>query len=71
MFSLNTRLTLALYLLCVFVMLYSKPDFIFDEQGNLKKFGVSSKEESTVFPLWLIFTLFAIISYFVISYFNL
>ena len=71
MFSLNTRLILALYLLAVFLVLYSKPEFIFNKEGNLKKFGVNSEDtDATIFPLWLIFTVIAFGSYYIIMCFN-
>lgn len=71
MFSLNIRLTIAIYLIAVFVILYSRPQFIFNKEGKLKSFGVNKKNETTIFPLWLIFTVIAFISYYIIVYFNI
>lgn len=69
MFSLNTRLTIGIYLIAVFILLYSRPLYIFNSDGNLKKFGVNSTD-TTLTPLWLIFTVFAILSYYLIIVFN-
>ena len=66
MYTVNTRLTIGIYLFAVFALLYSRPTFIFNEDSNLKKFGVNS-DNTCLMPLWLIFTLFAVISYYVIT----
>lgn len=61
MFSISLKLTIAFYLFLVSIILYIKPSFIFDDDGNLKGFGTGSKK--SILPLWLIFFIFAIISY--------
>lgn len=57
----NVKMAIALYLLMVFIFLYYKPLFLFNEEGELKTFGTGP--EKTLLPLWAIFGIFAIISY--------
>ena len=61
MFSISLKLTIAFYLFLVSIVLYIKPQFIFDEEGNLKSFGTGGQK--SILPLWLIFFLFAVVSY--------
>ena len=74
MFSINVRLTIGLYLIAVFIILYSRPIFIFNNQGNLKSFGIDKNSENnnyTLLPLWLIFTIIAFFSYYIMLYIEL
>lgn len=57
------KFAIAIYLLFVFLLLFLKPNFIFNEDGELKAFGTN--ENKTIIPLWLIFGLFGIISYYI------
>lgn len=61
MFSISLKLTIAFYLFLVSVVLYIKPQFIFDDEGNLKSFGTGVRK--SILPLWLVFFLFAVVSY--------
>ena len=61
----NLKNVIAIYLLIVFVILYSKPKFIFNEEGNLKEFGTGKNK--TVFSLWFIFLIGAIVSYIIVT----
>jgi len=61
------KLTLALYLLCVSVILYTKPNIFFTLDGDLKPFGIG--QEKTLYPLWLIFMLSGLFSFYLIFIF--
>ena len=61
----NLKNVIAIYLLIVFSILYSKPKFIFNEEGNLKEFGTGKNK--TVFSLWFIFLIGAIVSYIIVT----
>ena len=51
---------------CLFLFtIYIKPNIIYNENGTLKHFGIGYKNK-TIFPLWLISILYAIISYFIV-----
>ena len=52
-----------LYLLIVIIILIIKPKSLFDSKGNSKQFGVG-REDKTIFPVWLLFLLIAIICYY-------
>lgn len=61
------KLTLALYLFSVSVILYLKPPVFFNKEGKLKEFGIG--EEKTLYPLWMIFMLSSIFSFYLIFIF--
>jgi len=51
---------------CLFLFtIYIKPNIIYNKNGTLKHFGIGYKNK-TIFPLWLISILYAIISYFIV-----
>ena len=66
MFSIDNPLTSAilLYLLLISFIIYKKPSLAFNSNGNIKKFGIGKKK--TIYPLWLIVTMIAVISYYII-----
>jgi hypothetical protein len=57
-----------LYLLGVVLILYIKPELMFDKKGVWKEFGFSKSENHTWFPFWLFCILWAFISYFIMNY---
>jgi hypothetical protein len=59
---LRLKMSVALYLLFIFIILFYKPQFIFTKEGNLKEFGTG--EDKTIMPLWIMFGLISIISYY-------
>ena len=61
----NLKNVIAIYLLIVFVILYNKPQFIFNKEGTLKEFGTGKNK--TVFSLWFIFLIGAIVSYIIVT----
>lgn len=62
--------TIIIYLAVIGALLVLKPKFIFEKNGNLKKFATGSGRYRTVFPLWLIFAVVGIIIYFVVISLN-
>ena len=59
------RNAIVLYLICISVIIYIKPLMIYDSDNKLKVFGLSSKK--TIFPLFLVSVVIAIVSYYFFS----
>ena len=59
-------LTIILYSILVFLLLFIKPSFLYNN-GVIKNFGVRNNNKKTIFPLWIVILLISIISY-VISF---
>ena len=64
--SLPLYLTLFIYALVIFIILYKKPKILFDNQGNIKCTGFGCNKTLLSFPIFIV--LFSIITYFVIIY---
>jgi hypothetical protein len=47
-----------------------KPAFIFNERGQYREFGLGYKN-NTVFPIWLVTIVLAILSYLFVSWYTL
>jgi hypothetical protein len=58
-----------LYLLGVVLVLYIKPELMFDKHGTWKEFGFSNSKFHTWFPFWLFCILWGFISFFIMNYF--
>lgn len=66
MIELHLKLMLALYLFLVIIVLFLKPNYFFDkEKETIKHFGVGN--DKNLCPLWLVFIMFAIISFLVVT----
>lgn len=65
MFSQKLRLQISLliYLILLSILLATKPQIFYDENGNIKPFG-TNKPMETVFPLWMAILLLAIIAFY-------
>lgn len=61
----GVKTAILLYLLLVSGIIYLRPRFLFDKNGDIKKYG--TKENETLFPLWLIMGILALISYLFVS----
>ena len=59
--------SITIYLILVVVMLYLQPSFLFDENGNIRNFGLSNN--NTIMPLPMLFVIMAIIIYLVVLFF--
>ena len=62
--------TILIYLLVLGVLFITKPKFLFDPKGNLKKFATGSGNHKTILHLWLIITLIGVIIYYIVIVFN-
>ena len=60
----------AVGLFLVFFLLFNlmKPAFAFTKDGHLRDFGINYKNK-TVFPVWLIAIILAIVTYFFVTYY--
>ena len=63
-FDNNIKLSLILYVIICFALYYIKPQFIFDNQGDFKQFGLT--RDKTIYPFWLICLVLGIIVYLLI-----
>ena len=60
---------LGVYFILYGILLWAKPDIIYDPSKTaLRPFGVGYKN-STILPLWLASLLLAMVSYFIVLYF--
>jgi len=57
--------TILLYFCMFLITIYIKPTITYSKDGILRDFGIGYKNK-TIFPLWLISILYAIISYFIV-----
>jgi hypothetical protein len=62
--------TILIYLLVLGVLFITKPKFLFDPKGNLKKFATGSGNHKTILPLWLIIMLIGVFIYFIVIVLN-
>jgi ammonia channel protein AmtB len=51
------------YLIGITVVLYIKPNLMFQDNGNWKEFGVNQDSKHTWFPFWLFCISWAFVSY--------
>ena len=58
---------IVIYLFLVAGFLYMKPAVAFGREGNIRPFGVGTKE-ATVFPVWWWMFVFAVVSYMSVVY---
>ena len=56
-----------LFIIIYGIIIYSKPNIIFNKDGSLRQFGLG-KSNTTVLPAWLVSLIIAILSYFIILY---
>lgn len=58
-----------LYIFLFTVIMFIRPNFIFDKDGSLRQFGIG-RERKTVIPAWLLAIMMAILSYFFVLYYS-
>jgi len=61
----SLKMSIILYLIIIFIIVFSKPAFLFNDNGRSKHFGLGS-DQKTIFPIWLICILVAILCYYFI-----
>jgi hypothetical protein len=54
--------SIAIFLIGMLLIHWSRPGFIYDEQGRFRSFGIGYRKY-TVFPIWLVTIVLAIFSY--------
>ena len=52
--KIRVQLAIVIYLIIIGVFIYINPNYIYDENGNLKRFGTGNGKTDTICPLWLI-----------------
>jgi hypothetical protein len=57
-----------IYIILFFIILFIKPNFLFNKDGSLREFGVG-KSKKTVIPVWLIAIILSVLSYFSVLYY--
>ena len=57
--------TIITYLIIISLIIYLKPSMIFTKDGKLKLFGINNGQ--TIYPLWIVVSIIAILSYYFIS----
>ena len=66
----NINIAIILFIVIFVCFIYIKPHFLYNKNGTLRTFGLG-KTNTTIFPLWLLVIIIAIISYLSISYYLL
>jgi hypothetical protein len=54
---------IVLYLLIVFIILYIKPAIFYDNDKNLKIYGLDTGDNKTLFPLPIMLAILAVFTY--------
>ena len=57
-----------LYIAIFFCTVYTRPAFLFEEDGSIREFGVGYSRK-TVLPIWFICIIAAILSYYSVLHF--
>lgn len=63
-----TGFSVLLFIIFYLLILFFKPSFIFDEDKNIRDFGLGSTKK-TVLPLWLISLVLGIASYLLVLFY--
>ena len=62
----GVTMSIVLFITIYYVIIETKPNFLYNIDGSLKQFGLGYKKK-TVIPLWLISIFLAILSYLAIN----
>ena len=60
------QLSIILYVFTIFTIWILKPTILFNENGELKEFGIN-RYNKTVLPFWIVVILVSILSYFIFT----
>ena len=65
-FEISESLVVGLFSVLIFssLLLFYRPYVMFAENGEFKKFGTGNTKTNTLFPFWLVLTVFSILVYF-------
>ena len=65
----SIKISLLIYFIVVGVIIYLKPTYFYtNKNGKLKTFGTGKNKSKTVFPLWFVLIVLAIVIYFLICF---
>ena len=62
----EVKSALFIYTILMLAILLIRPKFLFDKENKLKRFGLGTSPNTTIFPLWVISIIFAILSYYLV-----
>ena len=60
--------SIAVYIIVFFGIMYLKPNFLYNKDGSLREFGIGSMKK-TIIPAWLLAIVISILSYFFVLYY--
>jgi len=63
----TTSLSILLFMILFGIMVYLKPNFVFNKDGTMRQFGIGYRNK-TVIPIWLIVIIMAYLSYLFLLY---
>lgn len=63
-----TSFAIAIFIVIYGAIVYTKPKFMYLDDGSLRQFGVGFQRK-TVLPAWLVAVVIAILSYFAVLYY--
>ena len=66
----NIALAIVIFICLFIILVYIKPNFLFNKQGAIRNFGIG-KTNTTILPIWLIVIVLAILSYLFVLYYLL
>jgi quinol-cytochrome oxidoreductase complex cytochrome b subunit len=61
-------IAIALYLFLFALLLFIKPNFLYNNDGSLRTFGIGTSKK-TIIPAWLLAIILSILSYFFVLYY--
>lgn len=57
------QLSIILYLVIVGILIFLNPNFLYNEQGKIKIFGIGKNK--TMLPLWFLIFILAVLCYYI------
>ncbi len=60
--------SIIIFLILFIIVIFTKPQFIFDKNGKPREFGVGYKNK-TICPIWLVIIILGILSYLAVLYY--
>jgi uncharacterized membrane protein len=61
-------IAIVIYLSLFGILIFVKPNFLYNNDGSLRPFGVGTSKK-TVIPVWLLAIILSILSYFFVLYY--
>jgi hypothetical protein len=58
-----------IYIIIFMIIQYTNPSFLYNEDGSLREFGLGYSSK-TIFPIWLVAIIIAILSYLAVLFFS-